>query len=418
MYDEENTGEKSAAVCQARDIKGIADICVLVKRYAEPVREGFCSRYAIICAAGGGRTEGEMRERWTREQAWEWYEKRPWVMGINYVPAITLHSTELWQEDLHETVMQSVREEFKLMERVGLNGVRMFLPFSVWYYDRERFLDRVENFLEALDARKITMMPVIFNDCLNFGRPENIMPEKPQGWQKYDIGHHGGAIANPFTGEKNLKGWCLWDEPEWHADLEAYLTALIQRFGKDERIYAWDLWNEPGNSNRYDMSIPYLKRVFELARSLDVTQPLTAGVWRYPEDYGVNPDADVDAIGRVALDESDIVTFHQYENIERVKRVVEQLKKEGRPMMNTEWLNRILGNHMKDNLPLYHDEKIGSYSWGLVAGKSQHFLPWDDLRPNKDLPLHLWQHDLFDTYHTPYDVSELELMEKLSPLKG
>ena len=40
-----------------------------------------------------------MRERWTVEQAWEWYQKRQWVMGINYVPSITMHAVELWQED-------------------------------------------------------------------------------------------------------------------------------------------------------------------------------------------------------------------------------------------------------------------------------------------------------------------------------
>lgn len=354
-----------------------------------------------------------MRERWTAEQAWEWYRKRPWVMGINYVPSITLHAVELWQEDTYPEVIESVREEFKLMEGIGLNGVRMFLPFSVWYYDREKFLDRLDRFLGELSERGITMMPVIFNDCVEFGRPADITPRQSHGWQEYDIGHHGGHKENPFTGEQERIGWCLWDEPEWREVQEEYLTALLERFGKDERIYAWDLWNEPGNSNRHDMSIPYLKRVFELARSLDPVQPLTAGVWSYPENYGVDEKADVEPIQRLALDESDIITFHQYEDFDRVKRTVAQLKKENRPMMNTEWLNRVQDNFIQDNLPLYYEEGIGSYSWGLVAGKSQHFLPWDQLWKNRELPLNRWQHDLFDTFHTPYDREELELMKEL-----
>lgn len=356
-----------------------------------------------------------MRERWTKEQAWEWYKQRPWVMGINYVPSITLHCMELWQEDTYDEVIKSVRKEFELMEDIGLNGVRMFLPFNIWYHDRDAFLDRMDRFLNELDARGITMMPVIFNDCVGFGRPENITPALPKGWHKYDIGHHGGAKANPFTGEQNAKGWIYWDEPDWRPVQEEYLRALIGRFKNDKRIYAWDLWNEPGNSNRFDMSIPYLKHSFEIAREMDPIQPLTAGVWRYPADYNVNPEADVEAILRVALDESDIVTFHQYDDFESVKNVVERLKQEGRPMMNTEWLNRITGSYMFDNLPLYHDEGIGSYSWGLVAGKSQHFLPWDSLWNNRDLPLNRWQHDLFDTFHTAYDPEELALMRKLSP---
>lgn len=359
-----------------------------------------------------------MRERWTKEQAWEWYNKQPWVMGINYVPSITLHLFELFQEDTFEEVMQTVRKELKLMNDIGINGARIFLPFAAWYHDREKFLDRVEIFLSELYANGIRMMPVIFNDCVDFGRPADITPRKPQGWHKYTIGHHGGAEHNPFVGDKLGVGWTYWDEPEWRGVMEEYLRALMGRFKDDPRIYAWDLWNEPGNSNRHDMSIPYLKRAFEIAREMDPIQPLTAGPWSYPKDYDLNPEADVEPIQRLALDESDIITFHQYENIERVKHVVHRLEMEGRPMMNTEWLNRVLDNMMEDNLPLYHEKRIGSYSWGLVAGKSQHFLPWDELRKSLELPLHRWQHDLFDTFHTPYDPKELELMRKLSPRKN
>lgn len=356
-----------------------------------------------------------MRTRWTQEQAWAWYDARPWVMGINYVPSITLHCMELWQEDTYDEVIRSVRKEFALMEDIGLNGVRMFLPFNVWYHERGRFLDRLDAFLGELHARGISMMPVLFNDCVGFGRPKNIEPVLPRGWHPYDIGHHGGHKENPFTGERERKGWIYWDEPEWRPVMETYLREVIGRFRDDPRIYAWDLWNEPGNSNRHDMSIPYLRRAFEVAREMNPIQPLTAAPWSYPADFGVNPEADVECIQRVALEESDIVTFHQYEGIDRVRHVVAGLKREGRPMMNTEWLNRIQGNLITDNLPLYHDEGIGSYSWGLVAGKSQFFLPWDELWKNRELPLNLWQHDLFDTFHTPYDREELALMRRLSP---
>lgn len=94
-----------------------------------------------------------MKERWTKERAWKWYEKTPWVMGVNYVPSVTLHAMELWQEDTHEEVMKSVRKELALMRDIGINGVRMFLPFYVWFHDGERFLDRLESFLRELDRQ-------------------------------------------------------------------------------------------------------------------------------------------------------------------------------------------------------------------------------------------------------------------------
>ena len=349
-----------------------------------------------------------MKARWSIEKSWEWYNRHPWIMGVNYVPSITLHAIELWQKDTYEAVLQSVKKELDLMQRIGINSVRMFLPFNIWYCERNAFLDRIDSFLNELDKKNISMMPVIFNDCVGFERPKDIMPRHSTGWQKYDIGHHGGKKANPFTGEKQKKGWIYWDDPEWRPVMEEYLQSLMGRFRTDERIYAWDLWNEPGNSNRHDMSISYIKRTFNLAREMDPVQPLTAGTWSYPDAFG--DGADVEPIQRLALDESDIITFHNYESFPKVKKVVDVLKKEGRPMLNTEWLNRILDNMIQDNLPFYCKEGIGSYSWGLVAGKSQHFLPWDELWQRRDLPLNRWQHDLFDTFHTPYDPEEIALM--------
>ena len=113
------------------------------------------------------------------------------------------------------------------MRDIGINGVRMFLPFYVWFHDGERFLDRLESFLRELDRQGIAMMPVIFNDCVGFGKPRDITPPLAKGWHSYDIGHHGGHKSNPFTGEKNLKGWIYWDESEWRPVMEEYLSALL-----------------------------------------------------------------------------------------------------------------------------------------------------------------------------------------------
>ena len=92
--------------------------------------------------------------------------------------------------------------------------------------------------------------------------------------------------------------------------LQYSIRNLAKRFKDDTRIIMWDLWNEPGNSKRNDMSIPYLKRTFEICREENVIQPLTAGVWTYPQNYGIDKTLDVSPIQRVALDLSDIITFH------------------------------------------------------------------------------------------------------------
>ncbi len=99
----------------------------------------------------------------------------------------------------------------------------------------------------------------------------------------------------------------------------------------------------------------YLERVFEIARDIDPDQPLTAAPWSYPDGYGVSEDAQLEPIQKRAVELSDIVSFHQYENFERVRQAVNGLSKEGRPLINTEWLNRILDNNISELLPYFYE---------------------------------------------------------------
>ena len=356
-----------------------------------------------------------MKQRWTPEQAWEWWNAHPWLVGCNYVPSQS-PVLSLWKEDTLEEILPSVRAELALAQSIGFNTVRMWFPFNNWYHEREACLDRIDRILDIFAEYGISMMPVVGNDCVSFGKPEKIEIAKPApGHGHYDVGYHGGHKNSPhIVPPKDAKGWILWDEEEYRPICEQYLYDLFTRFGKDERIIMWDMWNEPGNSKRFDMSIPYLKRAFEIAREEDPIQPLTAGVWTYPKGYGVDESLDVSPIQRVAIDLSDIVTFHNYERFEDVKNCVKALEKEGRPLANTEWLHRILGNNIIDQLPFYYEKKIGSTHWGLVAGHGQFYLPWEWLKAARpELDYTLWQHDIFREDFTPYDPKEIELFKKL-----
>ena len=58
-----------------------------------------------------------MKERMTKEQAWEWYEKQPWIRGFNGYPMICVNRIALWQEYGHEEVFRQVESEFQLAKR-------------------------------------------------------------------------------------------------------------------------------------------------------------------------------------------------------------------------------------------------------------------------------------------------------------
>ena len=56
-------------------------------------------------------------------------------------------------------------------------------------------------------------------------------------------------------------------------DLRRYVEAFLGRFGNDQRIIAWDLYNEP---RARDTSVAQLHDVFAWARRVAPSQPLTA----------------------------------------------------------------------------------------------------------------------------------------------
>jgi hypothetical protein len=60
-----------------------------------------------------------------------------------------------------------------------------------------------------------------------------------------------------------------------------------------------------------------------------------------------------------------------YSNYEtQVKNIVE-FKMYGRPVIFTEWMARPSGIGFEKELPLFRSEKVASYQWVLVNGRSQ-----------------------------------------------
>ena len=111
---------------------------------------------------------------------------------------------------------------------------------------------------------------------------------------------------------------------------------------------------------------------------------------------------------------SDIITYHFYGDYQRSVEVIERLKSYNRPMMITEWLHRPFNNNVATHLPLYKEHNIGCYNWGLVAGKTQTYEPWDSIRNIPGLDLSKWQHDLYHPDLTPYDPEEIQIFKTLT----
>jgi hypothetical protein len=176
-------------------------------------------------------------------------------------------------------------------------------------------------------------------------------------------------------------------------------------FRSDSRILAWDLYNEPGNSNMENKSLPLLKAVFNWARDVSPSQPITAGIWK----------RQLTDIDKVILENSDIVTFHNYGGPDAMTHEIDDLVQEGRPLICTEWLARQNGSTVANILPVLYRRHVGGTIWGLVNGKTQTNYHWGS-KAGSPAPA-LWQHDIFHRDMTYYDPNEIALFQHYAGMK-
>lgn len=351
---------------------------------------------------------------WTKEQAWEWYHSRPWMRGSNFMGSDCVNRIDQWQELGFEEKLQTADRELELLAETGFNSIRIILEFWVWYKEHDGFMERFDRYLETAHKHGISCMVVLGNDC---------MPPKTEGWkpihlgvQEYDWGYHGGR-KNSQHGTFDMAGYHLLDEPEMAEEHYKWVRDIVTAHKDDKRIIMWDVFNEPGNSNRKNMSLPHMKKFFEIIREINPIQPLTAGIW----DQIMNLDK-LSEIERYALENSDIITYHSYGPYPDNVILLKNLKKFGRPVMNTEWLARCIHNNVEELFPLFYLEDVGCYNWGFVAGKYQTYEPWNSVwdayeqDPSIDWDFTKWFHDLYRPSLRPYNPKEIEIIKRFCEL--
>jgi hypothetical protein len=335
---------------------------------------------------------------WPKEKAWQWYNTHPWINGCNYLPSYAGNSTEFWQADTFDP--RVIDRELTLAAGLGYNSVRVLMQYMVWENNPESYKARFAAFLELARKHGISVMPQFFDDCAFGLQPDKWKRENPY-LGKQDDPIPGVFFPNwaPSPGHSRVTDISAWPR------LKKYMLDFMGTFKDDKRILAWDLYNEPSGGNMGGKTIPLLKEVFLWAREIDASQPVTSGLW--------NGD---NAINSIILKNSDIITFHQYPTPDP-----DRFKETGRPVICTEWMIRTGPNIHNDifakTLPGLKEKKIGSYSWGLVNGRSQAQFPWGS-QPGTPEPK-IWFTDIFrDIQGTAYDQDEIDAIRKVSGIAG
>src|SRR6476619_7707522 len=85
------------------------------------------------------------QEKWSEQQARDWYAKQPWLVGSNYNPASAINQLEMWQADTFDS--KRIDLELGWAESLGMNTMRVFLHELLWQQDAAGFRKRIDTFL-------------------------------------------------------------------------------------------------------------------------------------------------------------------------------------------------------------------------------------------------------------------------------
>jgi hypothetical protein len=346
------------------------------------------------------------QEKWSEQQARDWYAKQPWLLGSNYNPASAINQLEMWQADSFDP--KRIDLELGWAEGLGMNTMRVFLHDLLWQQDAEGFKRRMDQFLVIAAKHKIKPMFVLFDSVWD--------PDAKLGKQRAPKPgvHNSGWVQSPNR--------TTLQNPADYPKLEAYVKGVVGAFAKDQRILAWDIWNEPDNENggsygqlepknKVELVLALLPQAFAWARAAGAQQPLTSGVWK--GDWSTAEK--MTPMDRLQIELSDVVTFHNYDAPTELEKRINWLKRYNRPLICTEYMARGNGSFFFGSLPVAKVHNVGMINWGFAQGKTQTHLPWDSWqRPYVDREPSIWFHEIFRNDGQPYLVEEVEFIRRMS----
>jgi hypothetical protein len=346
------------------------------------------------------------QSRWTADRAAAWQKEKGWLAGSNFIPSTAINQLEMWQAETFDEA--TIDRELAMAESLGFNSMRVFLHDLLWKQDSDGFLRRIDRFLAIADRHRIGVMLVLLDGVWD--------PNPALGKQRAPKPHvhNSGWVQGP--------GAAILGNPQRHAELRPYVQGVLRRFRNDKRVQVWDLFNEPDNENKdaygkqelpnkAEMALVLLRTVFAWAREVNPSQPLTVGVWREEDFTDAGPKT---AVARMALEQSDVISFHAYNDANGVEKRINVLRRLGRPLLCTEYLARSFGNTIQAVLPLLRTNDVGAYTWGLVDGKTQTIYPWSSWTQPFTAEPPVWHHDLFRRDGKPFDEAELRVIRSVT----
>ena len=328
--------------------------------------------------------------RWTETQAKAWADENGWLRGSNFNPSTAINQLETWQAESFDTI--TINRELGWAEAIGMNVMRVYLHHLAWQVDQKGFKNRMDTYLTIANKHGIKTVFVFFDDCWNPTYAAGKQPDPKPGV------HNSGWVRDP--------GELLFSDTTLIKTLESYVKDVLTAYKDDKRIVIWDLYNEPGNSNYGNRSMPLLKKVFEWGWEVRPSQPLSSAGWNIK----------LSDLNKFQVENSDIITYHNYQEPKAHQAAIDTLKRYNRPLVCSEYMARRNNSLFTNIMPMLKEHNIGAINWGLVDGKSNTKYAWAEPRPDGSEPP-LWFHEIFKKDGTPYKQEEVDLIRQLTNKK-
>lgn len=204
------------------------------------------------------------------------------IHGFNYQPSYGSSGIELWRQ-FDPAIIE---HELGLGKRYfpAMNAIRLWLSWDAFLRHPAHFAQNFETVLSIADLYDLKVMPVLFNR-----------------WHDKTL-DYGGIYIDHF-----LPGVSWVQRPD---KFDAFLAAIVGAHAVDERIFAWDLCNEPFSYGCSPADIPdivqaeyaWLESLYRLCKQLGVTAPITVGIHAL---HGLPGLRQIEPI-------SDILSIHPY----------------------------------------------------------------------------------------------------------
>lgn len=289
------------------------------------------------------------------------------LRGFNYTQSDAWNDRDGWSRYNHAIV----ERDMGYAERLHLNSARIFLPYSCYKENPEKFLADVKDFVRTAWAHGVSTNPIVYFGFFASGtREEEFVPVE-------------GETLRPLS--KTVR-----DPSLWHYG-EEYFDRLYEAIGSEPGLLFWDVSNEPGYTDNfvtwYDEEPTYVQDFRPCRPDMEELRAKQEKTWEYIRHFckyvkSKDPDHDI-GVGNIFIWETepsrtadlvDVIVFHDYSATRaRLREALDMSialgKKYNKPVVDNEMCCIGRGNPYDMAIQLHDEYNVGWYLFELMIGE-------------------------------------------------